>query len=235
MNVLIIEDNISTALDIELIFNDLGSYNVKRATSTQEAEKHFNSSRPDLIVSDILLNSKSCLNWLKANAATIPIIIMTNNYSSEYYKDSLELNAHAYLMKPVNAVSLKYEVDRILQNSEESNKSDHQKIIIKDGKKLHLLVPSDIIWVKTEGNYSTIKTSTKKIVIKKSLLKIAEQIESELIFQPHRSAIVALKKIDSIDLKNDSIIMIDGEQIPLSKKLRSGLSKALGDIYNQIS
>lgn len=234
MHVLIIEDNISTAVDIEMILSEMGDFDIAKATTIEQAEKHFSNSSPDLIVADILLSGESSLSFLKDTAAEIPTIILTNHSTSEFYEESLAINALAYLMKPVDAVSLKFEIDRIRLNGTATINDVSRKTMIRDGQRIYMIYPDDIIWIKTEGNYSTIRTKAKKIVVKKSLSKILEVIDNHKLFRSFRSAMINLNFIDTIDLKKNAVMMIDGSSIPMSKKQRMKLALLLGEVYKKM-
>jgi|GEM_PF-2103921 len=227
--ILLLEDDLSAALDIELIVNELGDMEITQVSNIKDAEKAYLKRQPDAIIADLHLdNAENSLDWLQTKTSSIPVIILTNNYSDDYYQKAKLINARAYLMKPVNTVTLKYELERMLIGQS----TPDQKVVIKDGSKLHALDSSELIWVRTEGNYSTIQTVNKKIVIKTSLLKIINQLNPQNFIRTHRSAVVAMGRIKMIDGSTESVLMSDGSKIPLGKTYKSEVKRRLSNYGN---
>jgi len=185
--ILLLEDDLSAALDIELIINDIRGVEVTRVSNLSDADEACDKQQPDAIIADLHLDDGvNSLDWLQSKTDSIPTIILTNNYSDEYYQKAKGMDARAYLMKPVNPVTLKYELERMLVIPP-ANPS--KKVAIKEGTKLHVFESRDLIWVRTEGNYSTVQTVNKKFVIKTSLLKILNQLNGKQFIRVHRSAV----------------------------------------------
>lgn len=225
--ILLLEDDLSAALDIELIVNDIGNIRIIRVSNLQDADKICKERKPDAIIADLHLdNGEISLDWLEDKTRSIPTIILTSNYTTDYYQKAKYLDARAYLMKPVNPVTLRYELERMLIVPPSD---DFQKVVIKDGTKLHVFASGELLWVRTEGNYSTIQTETKKFVIKTSLLKIISQLNEKHFIRAHRSAIVAINKIKLVDGESESIIMIDDSVIPLGKTYKTSVKRRLGN------
>ncbi len=89
----------------------------------------------------------------------------------------------------------------------------------------------DIIWVQTEGNYTTIKTGVKKIVIKTSLSKFENQINSPWLIKSHRSSIINLNKVNALDKQTGIITMLDGKALLLGKTYRKNVLLKLADSF----
>lgn len=226
-SVLVLEDDISAALDIELVLNDIGGIEVLRATTLTQADQLLSDKMPSVIIADLHLeDGEVSLDWLKSKAPLIPTIILTSNYSGTYYEKAQMIEARAYLMKPAKPVTLKFEIEKLLKEHWAKN-IESEKIVIKDGTKMHVLDSNDVFWVQTEGNYSTIQTRHRKIVIKTSLQKVLSYLDSNRFIRTHRSSIVAVNKIKMFDSKEDAITMMDGRVFPLGKTYKSEVKKQL--------
>lgn len=226
-SVLVLEDDLSAALDIELVINEIGGLEVLRATSIEMAQSLCEDISPSIIIADLHLeDGEVSLDWLQSKAPLIPTIILTSNYSGEYYEKAQLIEARSYLMKPAKPVTLKFEIEKILKENWSKNNED-EKVVIKDGTKMHVLNSNDVFWVQTEGNYSTIQTRHRKIVIKTSLQKVLSYLDSNRFIRTHRSSIVAVNKIKMFDSKEDAITMMDGRVFPLGKTYKSEVKKQL--------
>lgn len=226
-NILLLEDDLSAALDIELIVSEIGKVNITRVSNLEDADLYCASRQPDAIIADLYLDhGVISLDWLENKTRSIPTIILTSNYSDDYYQKAKFIDARAYLMKPVNPVTLRYELERMLITP---TSHTAEKVIIKDGTKLHVFSSKEISWIKTEGNYSSIQTDTKKFVIKTSLLKIINQLKDDYFIRVHRSAVVSINKIKLIDSNAETIELTDGSFIPLGKTYKSEVKRRMKD------
>ncbi len=68
-----------------------------------------------------------------------------------------------------------------------------RKIIINTGGKLIFLEPDEILFVESDGNYSTINTTNdKKIVLTKKIKEVDSLLPSDYFFRIHNSYIINL-------------------------------------------
>lgn len=84
-----------------------------------------------------------------------------------------------------------------------------QKIIIKDGSNKLFLNPSDIYFIKSDGNYVVYQTKNGKIMVRNSLSSILKDLPKEFI-RSHRSYIVnstliEKKTYDQLEIVNHKI------------------------------
>ena len=195
--ILLLEDELSDALGIELIINDIPGVEVKHVSTLLEADKECAARQPDAMIADIRLeNNVMSLDWLQDKTPSIPTILLTKHYTDAYYQQAKLISANVFLIKPVDSVALKFELERIF-NAGSSNSID--QVIVKDGAKFHSFSKESLIWVRAQGNYSTIQTIGKKFVIKISLLRIMNLLQDDRFVQVHRSSLVAVDKIKLLD------------------------------------
>ncbi|QPG04535.1 GAF domain-containing protein [Salinimonas marina] len=99
-NVLIIEDNLIIAMDIQKKLQANGVKEAGIAGSLKAAEAYLNHAKPDMIVSDVHLGNDTTLRFLEAAIATkIPCIIISG-YGEDVQKPAT-LNHVPVLTKPV--------------------------------------------------------------------------------------------------------------------------------------
>lgn len=93
---------------------------------------------------------------------------------------------------------------------------------VKQNNLLRKVPIKDVLWIRTEGNYSIIHTITKKYILKLSLKKVLEQLPKDYFIQIQRAYIVALPKIQDIDIGSSEVI-INKERLPLGRNYRDAL------------
>jgi DNA-binding response OmpR family regulator len=109
---LIVEDEEDLINIIGTVLTDEG-YNVKKASTAEEALLLCQSIPPDLIISDIKMGKMDgfdLLERIKANDSLkkIPFIFLTSMDESQTRKKGLQLGAAAYMTKP-------FDIDDLLE------------------------------------------------------------------------------------------------------------------------
>ena len=97
---------------------------------------------------------------------------------------------------------------------------------VKQNNLLRKIPIDEVLWIKTEGNYSLIHTITKKYILKLSLKKVLEQLPTTYFIQIQRAYIIALSKIEDIDTSTSEVI-INKERLPLGRNYKEGLFSRL--------
>lgn len=102
--ILIVEDEEDLINIVGTVLKDEG-YDVRKASSAEEALLFCQSSPPDLIVSDIMMGVLSGFDLLERikkndNLKNIPFVFLTSLDETQARKKGLGLGAAAYMTKP---------------------------------------------------------------------------------------------------------------------------------------
>ena len=81
-----------------------------------------------------------------------------------------------------------------------------------------------IFWIEALGNYMRVITEDGKYTILSTMKDVANKLPSDDFVRVHRSFIVRLDKIESIE---DNYIVINNNQINIGKAYKEGLSGKL--------
>lgn len=185
-----------------------------------EAANVLNDNKIDLIFTDIEMPNYSGIDVIKSLEYK-PLFIFTTAYS-HYAVESFNLNAIDYLVKPIpfhrflkaakraqNTLSLKSDsknsVDKSIANTEYIFvKSEYENV------KINLI---DIKYIEGLKDYVKIYTnSARPILTLSSLKKFEERLKKMNFIRVHKSFIVSLKHITSVQRNR---IVIDGKRIPI--------------------
>ena len=224
MKVLIVEDDLSVALEIEMMLEQIGITQVHNVKSWKHIYADLKTIRPDFAIIDIFLNKKE--NGLdlasKLRESYIPFIICTGYPHDEYSKKAQDLKAFAFFSKPIDKPAFKFTLQRLIQKLNLQNASANN-LVVKTNKKITKIPMTDIAYIKTEGNYSSIiaKDETKYIQ-KQSLKKYLSLLNSNFL-QIHRSMIVNADYIKSIDVENSSVLLTSEKSLPFGSKFKRQL------------
>jgi DNA-binding LytR/AlgR family response regulator len=89
---------------------------------------------------------------------------------------------------------------------------DH--IFVKADSRLEKIAFGDILFAEALENYVAIYTREKKIITHLTLRMLQEKLPAAAFVQPHKSYLVAIDKINSIE---GNILHINQFQVPMSK------------------
>lgn len=103
--------------------------------------------------------------------------------------------------------------------NEDKNQETPRDIYIKQGPELQRLRLSEIVWIKSEGNYSVFVTREKKHVLKIPLSRVLKVMPAEEFIQVHRSYAVRLDQIASINVQSN-VLFIEDESIPIGRTFK---------------
>ena len=182
----------------------------------------------DLVFLDIQMPKMNGIDFLK-KVKNPPIVIITTAYPS-YALESFELNVLDYLLKPITfdrffqAVAKAKDYHQLLhkstitKNTEETTKADY--FFVKCDHRYEKIYFNDILFIQGMQNYVTIHTSRAKYVTLLNLKNIEESLSQKAFIRVHKSYIIAISKIDSIESHE---ILIQGNQIPLSRNYRDAV------------
>lgn len=236
---LIVEDNPSTALELEIQIQELGAGIYKIVDNSKDALKCIETGEVDVVIMDVHI--KGPKNGIELAASfkkrNLPVLFITSSEDPKLYQKALTLGPIGYLVKPFNRLTLQSTIEVAIQQASRKNRGDNtpesknswpNDTIINDAffiKQNNLLrkIPFDsVLWIKTEGNYSLIYTTDKRYILKLSLKRVLEQLPRKFFVQIQRAYIVALPKIEDIDVARSEVI-IQKEKLPLGRNYREEL------------
>lgn len=121
--IMVVEDEMITALDIKLRLEDFG-YSVPGTIAYgEEAVTKAEKFKPNLILMDIMLKGE--MNGIEATKKIqekqdIPIIFLTANTNKEIIESALKTSPYGYIAKPFNDGELKYIIEIALKKHEDN-------------------------------------------------------------------------------------------------------------------
>ncbi|MBX7108881.1 MAG: LytTR family DNA-binding domain-containing protein [Chitinophagales bacterium] len=212
MKILIIEDEIAAARRLRKMTGEL----LKEAEildvldSVKSAVKWFREhAQPDLVLMDIHLADGNCFEIVKEVEINCPIIF-TTAYDT-YAVKAFEVNAIAYLMKPVKANDLEaalkkydklksssssFNYQRLLETIQSEGGAYQKRLLIKIGQTIRALEINDIAYFYTHDKIVTIITGdNRKYPADYTLDQLEKLLDPKLFFRINRQFIVSSKAI----------------------------------------
>lgn len=220
----LLEDFVSKIPNLEL---------VSACSNAIEAVSILQNNKIDLIFLDIEMPDFSGIEFIKSLEVK-PLFIFTTAYS-HYAIEGFNLNAVDYLVKPIpfhrflKAVNRAQEI-YLLRREENAPSiktlSSPNFIFVKSDYENIKLNFEDIKYFEGLKDYIKIfSTSHKPILTLSNFKKIEEKLPEDLFIRVHRSYIVSLKHINSVQRNR---ILIDGIRIPIGQNYKDEFIKRIG-------
>ena len=224
----ILEDYISKIPFLEL---------VKATTNPIEALTRVQDGGIDLVFLDVQMPELTGIQFLKiANGKTK--VILTTAYP-QYALEGYELDVVDYLLKPIafdrfykaaqKAQSIikpvagqPAEPTQHVQQQQQDFMSDF--IFVKSEHKIQKVYLHDILFIEGLKDYISIFTSNERIITLQNMKKMEDTLPEKHFIRVHKSYIVALNKIDSIER---SRIRIGDKIIPVGDTYRDDFFKII--------
>lgn len=198
-------------------------------SSAQDAFSELASGKIDLVFLDIQMPQLSGMEFARLIPKNTKVIFTTayESYAVEGYK----VNAVGYLLKPVSYDEFLEAVSRVAgaEESQPSNtapaavpENDNDYLIVKSEYRLRQIAKRDILFVEGLKDYVKIyvEGENRAILSLLSLKSLEHSLPQDLFMRVHRSFIVNLNKIKTIERSN---IIIGDHSIPVSDSFRSDL------------
>ena len=219
----LLEDFVSKVPNLEL---------VSACSNAIEATSILQNNKIDLIFLDIEMPEFTGIEFIKSLDVK-PLFIFTTAYS-HYAIEGFNLNAVDYLVKPIPFHRFLKAVNRaqelyLLKKEENSHStktlSSLNFIFVKSDYENIKLNFADIKYFEGLKDYIKIfSTSHKPILTLSNFKKIEEKLPEELFIRVHRSYIVSLKYINSVQRNR---ILIDGVRIPIGQNYKDEFLKRI--------
>jgi two-component system, LytTR family, response regulator len=193
----------------------------KTFDNSLEAMAWLRENQTDLIFLDIQMELLTGIQFLEATGTTSKIII-TSAYD-QYAIKGFELNVSDYLLKPFSFQRFVQAVNKVMEyysqnlNNSAAPPAGESFIFVKTEYRLERVDIEQILYIEGMKDYLRIVCRDKKIMTLQSFSKLEESLPLKRFCRVHKSYIVAMDKIKSIER---NVIVIADQRIPVSNTYR---------------
>ena len=215
---------------------------VGEADSVQSSLKLIKDTKPNLILLDVHLQDGTGFDLLtKISNKKFEVIFITG-FDNHAIK-AIKVGALDYILKPIDIDEFKDAIEKAIKHNETENHLEKlievsneyfkgvtkKRVILKTLDTVYAIYEDDIIYCRSEGNYTTFYTQQmKKIVVSKPLKKIEEILSETIFIRCHQSYIVNKNHVLKYNKKGVLIVHQDIE-VPVSGRRKD---YALNKIFN---
>lgn len=145
----------------------------------------------------------------------------------DYIQDGYEVDAVNYLLKPIKKGKLFQCLDKVNKKIELNQKS----IIIETEDEIKKIILSDITYIEAVSHFLHIYTIKEEIITRMSLNDLEKLLPKDEFIKSHRSFIVSIKHI--ISIQKDFMKMDNNSQVPISRRQYKLVNQAFITMYNR--
>jgi DNA-binding LytR/AlgR family response regulator len=192
-----------------------------QAENPLKAMSLLHDNEIDIIFLDINMPKINGLDFLKSSR-TQANIIMTTAYA-DYAVEAYGLDVLDYLVKPIaferflKACNKAKEMKALkkISDNQPNKTSDH--FFIKCNNQIEKVFYTDLIYAEAMLNYVMLYTNSKKMMVYVTIKSLEEQLPAGIFIKVHKSFIVNVNKIKSIE---GNILDIGNTKISVSQNLK---------------
>jgi two-component system, LytTR family, response regulator len=174
---------------------------------------YLNNNKADLLFLDINMDELSGIELLESSKISSQVIITTAY--QEYALKGYELKITDYLLKPFTFNRFLQAVNKAQENiAHRMPDSQPDFIFVKTEYRLEKIMLNEIVYIEGMRDYRRIHTVNKRVMTLQNFSEFEKLIPSGIVCRVHKSYMVAIKKIVSIERNR---IKIADQLIPISE------------------
>lgn len=215
MKCLIVDDDELSCLNLQRLCKKVDDLEVVAICNDGfEAINILKNKQVDFIFLDIIMPELSGMDMVKSIPNLPPVIFTTGR--DDMAVEAFENEIIDYLVKPIELPRFLKSYNRVRNYiSNKNSESEKTEIYVRSGGKLVRIGFSDVLLIETLDDYVVFKMENgNSHVVHSTLKNMAVKLEGTTFLKIHRSYIVNISKIDSIE---EGFVKITDSLIPISR------------------
>lgn len=216
LRIFIVDDEAPARARLKTLLSDIASdcphQLVGEAAQAQQALEQIAALAPDVVLLDVQMPGMSGIELaahLAQNGAA-PAVIFVTAYD-EYALKAFEVHALDYLLKPVRASRLAEALRRVdavqgqpstqrqtIDNVAAALNAPRRNFSVQERGRLLLVPVSEVLYLKAEAKYVTLRTREREYLIEASLHSLEQEFAASFV-RVHRNALVARDAIAGVE------------------------------------
>ncbi|MEZ4979175.1 MAG: LytTR family DNA-binding domain-containing protein [Chitinophagales bacterium] len=197
------------------------------AGSVKEGVEMINSFKPDILVLDISLPDGTGFDILEIVEVINFEVVFITAYE-QFALQAIKKNAFDYLLKPIHSKELHNCLLRLKEKiSEKKERNSYKKLAIHTLDGIEFIDFNEILFLKSESNYTEINLINGKKHLASKTLKVFEDLLDNNFIRVHQSYIISLAHIKLYSKSDSTITLIGNVEVPVSKSRRESLLKTI--------
>jgi len=248
LRAIIVDDEPPARQTLRLLLAREGIEIAAECAHGQEAIDAIAAETPDVLLLDVQMPGIDGFDVLRAiGPVAVPALVFVTAYD-RYALRAFETHALDYLLKPFSDERFAEVMARVRERLREKQLADTGRrltallaarrpsvdatqVIVREGNRTLVIPADDIVWIEAEDYYVRVHTRDKRTLVRLSLKSLAESLDADRFLRVHRSAIVNLSHVRSMQpltSGDQRLVLSDGTELRVSRRYRAVLEERLG-------
>jgi two-component system, LytTR family, response regulator AlgR len=205
---------------------------IDEARTGREALAVVSREKVDIVLLDIRMPEMDGMEAARhlAGMEQPPAIIFTTAFDA-YAIKAFEVNAIDYLLKPIRVERLLAALNKVRGAAPVSRQAlaaaanqPRRHLSVHERGKIHLVPIADVLYLRAELKYVTVRTVEREYLVEESLTHLEEEFEADFV-RIHRNCLVSRAAITGFERNAEEsesgwavVIKGTGEKLPVSRR-----------------
>lgn len=241
MKILIVEDEPIHADRFEMLVEKLGYELAGNCDNAFDALDCFHRTAPDLLLLDVQIRGEldgiqlaERINQIRP----VPVVFVTMMQDNETFARAQRTQPVAFILKPFDSLQLQRAIELAVSRLALPPKNNFEQadlvlpdcLFVKVREKLEKVAFDDILYLESDGHYTMLHTAAgRKFAIRIPLGDLETQLPETRFARTHRSNVIHLKWLQSVDLQEMTVLVKD-KIVPLSKGFKEQILARLAQV-----
>lgn len=214
MKILIVDDEKLASSRVARILNELGITDITISNDSLEASEYIVKNKYDIIFLDIQMPNMTGLELANKILELEPktFIIFQTAYD-QYAIEAFQSGGIDYILKPTTNENINNALQKVKKFLQTTSNEVSKKIMGKRGNKIYLIELDDIFYIKADLDEVIVKVKEADVYVKKKIGQMVELLSNKNFYRIHRSIIVNVDKIKSMQTVEQSKLQISFKDI----------------------
>ena len=223
LHILIVEDDVITAHDIQETLEKAGHEVLAIARTYQEAIAAVKRQPPDLTILDVHLEGSAADGIITAKELLtlhrMPIIYLTANSEMETFQRAKQTRPAAYLLKPFRHAELALQVELAyyhyqINQKPTDNSAPSGSLYLPINKGYEQIIKNDVVHLQAEGAYVKLFLLQKEapLLLSMNLGYLSQYFDAPNFYRLSRSLLINLNYVERLE---GSSVFMRTHKIPL--------------------
>ena len=242
--ILVVEDEAIVAKDIEVCLKKIGYEVIGTFSKGEKVIPAIEDDQPDLVLMDIMLAGDMTgidVSTKIKEKFDIPVVFLTAYADEKTISKAKVTEPYGYVIKPFKEIDLRTSIEMALYKFKKEKEKlagievskiksgsslSKEFIYVKSNSRLVKVQNDHILFVEALKDYVIIHTAEDKYTIHSTMKDIEKKLPEESFMRVHRSYILNLKKIKSIE--SALVVLEDSDKkIPIGGSYKDELFQKL--------
>ena len=202
-------------------------------TNGFDAVKAVAEHKPDLLFLDVQMPKLDGFEVLELIGSEIAVVFVTAY--DQYAMKAFDAAAVDYLLKPFDVQRFRAALQRVrrrlgeklltpnasdLKNAAQAPGQYAQRIVIKDGTRVHIIAVDQLDYVEAQDDYVALHSGGKSYLKQQTISSVEASLDPARFVRVHRSFLVNLHRVSKIEpyTKDTRLaVLTDATQVPVSR------------------